>query len=64
MCHIPFLFFNGKEALLLMIDEIDRKSCSSVLETRMQILEQQGLEEIIETAGSIDEKGTLLRATD
>jgi len=43
MCHIPFLFFNGKEALLFIIDEVDRKSCSQVLETRMKILEQQAL---------------------
>ncbi len=35
MCHIPFIFFAGKEALLTSIDEISHKSVSNALETRL-----------------------------
>ena len=36
MCHIPFIFFSGKEALLTTIDEIARKSISSALWHKLQ----------------------------
>ena len=31
IAHIPFVFFSGKEALLIMVDEIDRKTISRSL---------------------------------
>ena len=35
-CHIPFIFFSGKEAVCTIIDEIDRKSISSALWHKLQ----------------------------
>lgn len=38
--HIPFMFFVGKEALLIMIDEIDRRSVSETLDKRLEYYDQ------------------------
>ena len=34
-CHVPYLFFSGKEALLIMIDEQMRKSISLTLSKKL-----------------------------
>jgi len=35
-CHIPFIFFSGKEGVCIVIDELDRKSISSALWHKLQ----------------------------
>ena len=36
VCHIPFIFFSGKEGLLIVLDELDRKSISNALWHKLQ----------------------------
>ena len=35
-CHIPYIFFSGKESLLIMVDEIRRRSASALLDYQIQ----------------------------
>lgn len=39
-CHIPFIFFSGKEGLLIIIDELDRKSISKALQHKLNVMAQ------------------------
>lgn len=42
LCHIPFLFYVGKEAMLLIIDEWINKSLSRELEQKLREIELSG----------------------
>lgn len=35
-CHIPFLFFAGKEGLCIVVDELQRNSISNALNLKLQ----------------------------
>ena len=35
-CHVPFIFFSAKEAVLIMVDELQRKSISNALWHKLQ----------------------------
>lgn len=43
--HLPPCFFPGKEALLIIIDEIRRRSISSALDERVKLLNGQAASE-------------------
>lgn len=40
-CHVPFIFFSGKESWCIIVDELDRQSVSKTLDKRIAILEAQ-----------------------
>ena len=39
-CHIPFIFFSGKEGMLIIIDELDRRTVSAALEAKLEYLKK------------------------
>ena len=35
-CHVPFVYFNCKESVLILVDEINRRSISKELQVKVQ----------------------------
>jgi len=49
-CHIPFIFFSGKEGMLIVIDELDRKTISTALEQKVAYLKLKNQEDRIDSS--------------
>jgi hypothetical protein len=47
-CHVPFIFFGGKESLLVIIDELDRMTISKALETKLAFLRSNRFDDDID----------------
>lgn len=54
-CHIPYLYFSGKEALLIAIDEVMRRSISLVLSKKA--LQEEINEDEVNAAPEFEAEG-------
>lgn len=54
VCHIPFIFFAGKEGMCIIIDETQRKSISNVLFHKLQVIPEFAKESMAMTAPNPD----------
>lgn len=45
LCHIPFIFYGGKEGLCIIVDEASRKSISNVLWHKLQAVNMEFAEQ-------------------
>lgn len=61
--HLPPCFFPGKEALLIIIDEIRRRSISSALDERVKQLNGQAAEDPTSILDTSDRGSTTKRVS-